>query len=238
MIETVLFDMDGTLLPMEQDKFVGAYFRLLAQKLAPRGYKPETLFPAIWKGVAAMVKNDGKCTNDALFWETFSSLMGDRVLDDMPLFEEFYRVEFNGAKAACGFTPMAQETVRLLAGNGIGRVLASNPVFPMAAQENRIRWSGLSPQDFCYITSYENSRYCKPNPAYYTEIAEKLSLDPAKCLMVGNDVMEDGAAHSAGMSVFLLTDCLIDTENAGCAKFPHGSWGTLLAFLKKELCLS
>ncbi len=233
MIKTVLFDMDGTLLPMEQDKFVEAYFARLAVKLAPRGYVPETLFPAIWKGVAAMVKNDGKRTNDVLFWETFSKILGEHVMSDLPLFEEFYRVEFNGAKEVCGFAPMAKEAVRRLEEKGIERVLASNPIFPMTAQENRIRWAGLSPQDFRYITSYENSRFCKPDPRYYTEIAQKLSLDPKECLMVGNDVKEDGAALYAGMSVFLLTDCLINAENLDYSALPHGDYAALIEFFNR-----
>ena len=42
-ITTVLFDLDGTLLPMDQDVFIKKYFGLLAQKLAPFGYDPEKL---------------------------------------------------------------------------------------------------------------------------------------------------------------------------------------------------
>ena len=34
MIDTVLFDLDGTLLPMDQEEFVNTYLGLLAKKLA------------------------------------------------------------------------------------------------------------------------------------------------------------------------------------------------------------
>ena len=43
MIHMILFDLDGTLLPMDQEVFTRAYFRRLAEKLAPRGYDPEQL---------------------------------------------------------------------------------------------------------------------------------------------------------------------------------------------------
>ena len=33
--KTVLFDLDGTLLPMDQDALTTGYFTLLVQKLAP-----------------------------------------------------------------------------------------------------------------------------------------------------------------------------------------------------------
>ena len=58
-IKVILFDLDGTLLPMDQNAFVKAYFGPLAKKLAPRGYDPEKLIDAIWKGTAATVKNNG-----------------------------------------------------------------------------------------------------------------------------------------------------------------------------------
>lgn len=40
MIKVALFDLDGTLLPMDQDAFTRGYFNLLAKKLAPHGYEP------------------------------------------------------------------------------------------------------------------------------------------------------------------------------------------------------
>ena len=39
-ITTVLFDLDGTLLPMDQDVFVKDYFGRIAAKVAPAGYDP------------------------------------------------------------------------------------------------------------------------------------------------------------------------------------------------------
>ena len=49
-ITTVLFDLDGTLLPMDQEIFVRAYLGGLCKKLAPLGYDPKPLSGAIWKG--------------------------------------------------------------------------------------------------------------------------------------------------------------------------------------------
>ena len=75
-ITTVLFDLDGTLLPMDQDEFTKGYFKLLAVKLAPHGYEPKQLIDAIWAGTAAMVKNDGAQFNEAVFWAKFSQIFG------------------------------------------------------------------------------------------------------------------------------------------------------------------
>ena len=73
-IKTILFDLDGTLLPMDQDLFVKYYLGLFAKKLAPLGYEEDSFYKAMWSGVSAMVKNDGSVSNDEAFWNTFKKL--------------------------------------------------------------------------------------------------------------------------------------------------------------------
>ena len=92
-IKAIFFDLDGTLLPMDQEVFTKGYFHLLAGKLAPYGYQPQPLIDAIWSGTAAMVKNDGSRRNEEAFWQKFYSIFGEKSLQDKPLFEEFYRCE-------------------------------------------------------------------------------------------------------------------------------------------------
>ncbi len=234
-ITTVLFDLDGTLLPMDQDVFTKRYFELLAAKLAPHGYEAQALVKGIWAGTAAMVKNDGKKSNEAVFWEDFSRRYGEKVLEDLPLFDEFYRTDFNRAQDACGFTPLAAQTLALCRTLGLRTALATNPIFPETATRSRIRWAGLEPEEFELYTTYENSSYCKPNPAYYTQITQRLGLAPEECLMVGNDVAEDMVAQTLGMQVFLLTDCLINKQNAELSAYPHGGFPELQAFLAKAV---
>ena len=55
-LTTILFDLDGTLLPMDNDAFTKGHFKLLDAKLAPHGYEPKQLVDAVWAGTAAMVK--------------------------------------------------------------------------------------------------------------------------------------------------------------------------------------
>lgn len=235
-LTTVLFDLDGTLLPMDQEAFTTGYFKLLAKKLAPHGYEPKSLVDAIWAGTAAMVKNDGSCTNEQAFWKKFSAIYGfEKALADQPLFEDFYANEFSAAQEICGFTPAAAETVRRLKARGVRVALATNPIFPRIATEQRIRWAGLAPEDFALYTTYENSTFCKPNPDYYREVARTLGVQPEECLMVGNDATEDLAAREAGMDVFLLTDCLINTKNRDISACPRGDFAALNAYLDETL---
>lgn len=233
-LRCVLFDLDGTLLPMDQEEFTKAYFHLLAKKLAPRGYEPKALVDAIWAGTAAMVKNDGRCSNEEAFWQRFTQIYGPKVQEDKPVFEEFYANEFQNARTACGFNPRAAETVAAIRSMGYQVALATNPIFPAVATESRIRWAGLEPADFTLYTTYENSTHCKPNPAYFRDVAESLHLAPESCLMVGNDALEDTAAAQVGMKVFLLTDCLINKDGRDISAYPQGSFEQLLDYVKKE----
>lgn len=234
-IKTVLFDLDGTLLPMDQEVFIKAYFGGIAKKLAPHGYEPQKLIEGIWTGTVAMIKNDGSTTNEEAFWRTFEGLFGSHAREDIPLFDAFYRENFDDVQASCGFAPEARKVIDLLHQNGIQAVLATNPIFPAIATEKRMRWAGLSPDDFLLYTTYENSSHCKPNLDYYRDILTALSLDPTECLMVGNDVGEDMIAEKLGMKVFLLTDCIINKGNRDVSAYPHGGFAELFAFLKDTL---
>ena len=230
-ITAVLFDLDGTLLPMDQDAFTKSYFSNLAAKAATKGYQPDALIDTVWAGTAAMVKNDGEKTNEAVFWELFAAKYGGDALNDIPFFEEFYRTDFQKAKELCGFAPMAKEIIHSLKARGLRVILATNPLFPAIATESRIRWAGLEPEDFELYTTYENSRHCKPNPEYYKDIMAELNLVPEECVMVGNDVGEDMIAETLGMKVFLLTDCLINKQNEDISRYPHGGFNELKVFL-------
>lgn len=233
-LTTILFDLDGTLLPMVQEDFIKAYFRLLVQKTAPMGYDPKTLIDTLWKGTGAMVGNDGSCPNQETFWRVFAQIYGQEALKDRPVFDDFYLHEFAGAKAVCGFDPKAASTVRSLREQGYSVILATNPIFPAAAVEHRIRWAGLEPEDFDLYTTYENSRYCKPNLAYYQDILARQELQPEQCLMVGNDVEEDMVAAALGLDVFLLTPCLISRSGGDLSAYPQGGFDQLLEYIQNR----
>ena len=208
--EAILFDLDGTLLPIDNDEFTKGYLGLLAKAVAPYGYTKETLIPAMWKGVGAMVKNDGSRLNYDAFWQTFEKLIGKQVYEHIPVFDAFYNNEFHQAITFTKPTPLAKEAVLSAKEHADKVVLATNPFFPAVAVHSRLKWAGITPDLFDMITTYDHSSYCKPNPEYYIEITTKLGVDPKKCLMIGNNAEEDiRAAQTIGMDTFLLTDYLI-----------------------------
>lgn len=190
MITTVMLDLDGTLLPFEQDNFVKLYFEGLCKKITPLGYDSKKLIKDVWSGTAAMVQNDGSRSNHDAFWETFKANNPEKS-DIEPLCDDFYTHEFDAVKSCMKYQISRKSLVERLHEAGADVILATNPIFPMCAVETRLAWVGLSKEDFSYITSYENSRFSKPNPKYFTEILEKCGRKAEECVMIGNSVPED-----------------------------------------------
>ena len=236
MIKTVLFDLDGTLLPMDQKKFVKAYFGSLAKRLAPYGFEPEALSAGIWAGMAAMVKNNGVVLNEVRWWESFDAGFGEKAIKSRDELEAYYKEDFGGVRPSCGYNPQAKEVIEALKARGLRLVLATNPVFPKAATEHRVGWAGLDTGDFELITTYDNSHYCKPNPDYYREILAKIGANAEECLMVGNDVDEDMIAETLGMKVFLLTYDVLNKHEKDTSVYRQGGFSELMEYVE-QICI-
>lgn len=222
MIRTVLFDLDGTLLPFEQEDFIKIYFSELCKKLAPMGYQPDRTVKSVWGGTKAMIMNDGSRLNSEAFWETFNT-MNPGLPDARSTCDEFYTHEFEKAKQSLKYIPDHKPMIDRLKSAGLRVVLATNPIFPLDGVRTRMAWVGLRPEDFELVTWYDNSTYCKPNPKYYQEILGKIDAEPQECIMVGNSVSEDMAAEKLGMTVFLANEFVENPEKLDYSDYRQGS---------------
>lgn len=227
----ILFDLDATLLPMDQDAFIKEYFTSLIKFLAPKGFEPEKLYKSIWNSIMSVVVNDGKCTNEEKFWQAMANCYDENIRNSEPIYEEYYSKYFGENKAVCGYNEKANLIIKEAINKGFKVVLATNPVFPRVATEQRIEWAGLDKSDFIHITTYENSCYCKPNPKYYEEILEIIGAEPSECVMVGNDATDDMSASTLGIKPFLLTDNLINAKNVDISSYPQGGFKELFDYL-------
>ena len=218
MIKTILFDLDGTLLPLSQDDFIPPYFKGLGKVFAKLGIDTETASKEVWAGTKAMLLNDGTMPNSRRFWETFAKIM---ELDDSKLAEvetatdEFYIGEFGEIiKSIIEPSERSQKIITALFESGkFDLVLATNPLFPLCAVESRLRCLEINSTHFKLITHYGNSTFCKPNLGYYREIFGKLNISPEQCLMVGNNTVEDLCVGELGAKTFLVTDFIENGEN-------------------------
>ena len=228
----ILFDMDGTLVPMDMKAFSEGYFKLLYKKLAPLGVKAEGFSKTIWTGVAAMVRNDGSVLNSEAFWNTFEKLTGNTDPAVRAACLDFYSHEFHEARSLARENPLAKRAVELARKKAPIVALATNPLFPMEGQVTRMSWVGLTPSDFDLVTSYDTDRYCKPNPNYYISVCERLKVRPEECLLIGNDENEDAySASSLGMSCYITDDCRIPSKEHPWDG-PSGSFADLIRFLE------
>lgn len=208
--KAILLDLDGTLLPIELDEFLKAYFGLLTNEFADI-FNSGTFIKHLIAATNKMIENNGERLNKDVFTENFFALMEiDNSEEIMDRFDLFYTEKFPLLRSGINSRGLSRRLIKKLKDKGYQLVLATNPLFPIEAIAERVRWVDIDPEDFTFITNYENMHYCKPNLNYYQEIIDNLLLNPGDCIMIGNDVQEDMVAGQLGMKTYLVTDFLID----------------------------
>ncbi len=232
--QAVLFDLDGTLLPMHEPTFVACFYQALVDYLLPVGASPMQVAEVLKGSLGYVIANDGSCTNRQAFvnyYDAYLKKTGVRI--DILEMEQFYATIFDAkVRASCGRDPDAGRAVSYIQSMHTPMIIATNPFFPRVATHLRLRWAGLDPSDFAEITTYENYHYCKPNLMYYKELFERTGLNPYKCLMVGNNVDEDMIASTLGCDVFLVLRNLINAKKVDISAYPQGTLADLISYLE------
>ena len=202
-IRAVLFDLDDTLLENNVDRFLKAYFALLTPNMAHL-VPPEKFITALLHSTHAMIKNDDPAvTNQQAFIDDFFPRVGRTAEEMMPLFDDFYAVQFDKLRSLTRPNPSARIAIQTALDTGCDVVIATNPIFPDTAIRQRMEWAGVLDFPFKLITSYEVMHAAKPNFRYYREIIERIGRSPDECVMVGDDWSNDIApAMKAGLRVF------------------------------------
>jgi FMN phosphatase YigB (HAD superfamily) len=201
-IQAVLFDLDGTLLDNDMNVFLPHYFKMLTARMAPF-VPPDEFMARLMRATEIMMANDGQATNEDVFAEAFYPLAGHSREELEPVFLDFYTNDFPALQKYTRPRPEARQVVQLAFDLGCAVVIATNPLFPAIAVEQRLVWAGVD--DFAYhlVTSYENSRAAKPNLLYFEGILETIDRTAAASLVVGDEDMDMVAAH-LGCRTFLV----------------------------------
>lgn len=208
MIKHLLFDLDGTLLPVDVDFFFQDYLSALSPQMAHL-ISEKSFTNYLMASTMEMTQNNGTATNEEVFWRDFTIRTGytREVLE--PIFYHFYEHEFPKLKEAIPPARPVREILETSLKKGFSLIIATNPVFPLSAIIERLAWIDCHHLPYTLITSVERMHFCKPNPRYYQEILDLLDLNEKECLMIGNDVEEDLIASSVGIKTCLVTDFLI-----------------------------
>jgi FMN phosphatase YigB (HAD superfamily) len=231
MLNTILFDLDATVLPMNQDEFVQRYFHEMG-KMFHDLIDGRLLAKYIMESTEYMVKNLEDRRNEDVFMSRFSELIDGDVKVYQSRFDEFYDTLFLNVQPTTHQSELMIKSIDLLKVKAYDLVLATNPLFPMKANHHRISWAGLSPDDFSYISSYENNKYCKPNLEYYREVLTAINRLPEDCMMVGNDALEDMVAAKLGIKTYLIEDHLLNKHNVEIKADHRGLYEDFYVFVE------
>lgn len=219
LIRAILFDLDGTLTQMDQDKFMRNYLGLLAPRFAH--LLPTDKFAKyVLKSTEVMMKDpkQGK-TNLQNFFDDFTKTTGLSFNVLWPIFEEYYQQDFPALRLLVEVNQDGRKAVEQAIQQGYVTAIAANPVMPLRAIQERIRWAELSPDQFTLVPALEDFHFCKPHLGFYAEISERLGLSPEECLMVGNHPQEDMVARELGMKTFMVSRDGINTDNSAVADY-------------------
>ena len=231
-MNTIFFDLDGTLLPMDHDPFMKTYFTLLGEYFAPYGYTTKQIVKIILTGFDAVVANDGSMTNEQRFWTAVQPLLGDQSEFFLKHIDAFYDGPYQLCQQPIMPHPGMAAVIAQLKQKGYRLVVATGPVFYEKAIRYRLQWAGLKAEDFEWITSLTNAHYGKPTAAYYNEICEILNVAPHDVMMVGNDIANDmDGSIAIGMSHYLITTHLMQKEVPNIAFYRHGDYQQFFTFI-------
>ncbi len=207
MTLTVLFDLDDTLLQNDMGIFEKAYTKALAHHLSPF-VSPEIMVKWLSAAIQAMLsKNSPVHTMEETFDTVFYPGIGISKADLSDTIRSFYENVFPTLRQITTIQPESQALVDYAFSKGWKVVVATNPLFPQTAIYQRLAWAGLPTHQYPFdlVTVYENSHFCKPNPAYFTEILARLRWPESPVVMVGNSWEDDiQPAEMLGIPTFMV----------------------------------
>jgi len=230
MLKTILLDLDDTLLDNKMESFLPAYFQKLGHYMSDT-FAPDGFIRELVVGSQKMLENtDPRVTLERAFADYFYPALNLNEDEVEAQIYTFYKEIFPSLEAVTSARPSARPVVENLLDQGFEIVVATNPLFPRVAIEERLRWANLAPEEipFTLITSYETSHFTKPQPAYYAEILGQLGRKAHEVVMVGNDPSLDlDPARTLSMRAYHLSE---DPDE----EYPGGDLDDLLGWIKGQ----
>jgi len=225
-LKALLLDLDDTLLGNPMETFLPAYFRALNDFITEI-QPPERLIEQLLIATRTMDGNDGTgLANEEVFASAFFPALGVPREELEPRFERFYAEAFPALRPLTRPRPSAPRIVEWAGQRGLQVAIATNPMFPRTAIEQRMEWAGVGVDRFSYdlVTCYENSHATKSNSAYYREILDVLGRRPGECLMVGDNWDWDVAcAGQVGIPGYWIADSDVQPPLAGVSIVGQGT---------------
>ncbi len=141
---TFLLDLDNTLLGNDMNKFLPPYFALIHKRLEPFANGKDLQQILIDSVQTAIANQDPTVTNITAFMADFTKRLGCPAETLQPVLDAFYQQDYPQLQRFTTRRPEAQRVIRHLLAAGCRVVIATNPLFPATAIQQRLEWAGIS----------------------------------------------------------------------------------------------
>ncbi|MCC6957924.1 MAG: DinB family protein [Anaerolineales bacterium] len=234
MSALLLLDLDDTLLKNNIDEFLPKYLDAFSSYLGG-AIDPQRFVKSLMAGSQAMVQNRlPDCTLKEVFDAVFFPLAGLTPGEFQPVADRFYQEKFPDLHNLTEPVPQAQEMVKEALRRGYRLAVTTNPLFPLAAILQRLKWANLPADQYPFelISSYETFHFTKPDPAYFAEVLGRLGWPEGPVVVVGDDLTRDIIpAQSLGLAGYWADQHSVDEQPDDMPGLGHGSLEGMLAWI-------
>jgi FMN phosphatase YigB (HAD superfamily) len=225
MIRAVLLDLDETLIANPDGAFAAAFVQLADDALAPR-LGVDMLRPALRQMMQRLTAERTQIINNLqVIHETLAESTQRPVDHVRAALQTFYTQDYPTLARWVSPVSSAQTLIDCLTQQQIAVVIATNPVYPPAAIQQRIAWGGLDVSRAALITDASVMHFAKPDPAYYAELIARLGVEPDEALVIGDHPTNDiAAAQEVGLHTMQIDPAAPDRLETALQLVTQASW--------------
>lgn len=205
MLHAVFLDLDNTMVLFDERSYFRQYFAKITPEFSDL-FTPGEFEERYLRAALSLKGNTGAVSNRDFFLENFCNGDACQGKAIWRRFMTFYGDGHSRIRVDASVPDGLNGVLDALRRSGLKLVIASNPVFPAAAQKGRLAWGDIDPGQFDFFTEIENMTFVKPRIGYYRQICQKIGEPPEACLMVGNDLQNDMVAKRAGLKTYLTRE--------------------------------
>ena len=236
MTTILCIDLDDTLLTWNDKSFIEKATQALCRSIT--SIPEDECFSRMDSAIRYLIQREvSSRTLSELFYDHFCEgieALQPKIADEI---QHFYETGYQALQQYTSALPAGVWLIEEAIRRGYEIVIATNPLFPRFALEQRLKWAGLDRymDHFLFITSMEEIHFTKPDPAYFVEILGRLGWqEDNRVFMVGDSLeMDIIPASKAGIPAYWLKDAALpEGLNQACAS---GGYEGVFSWIEKTL---
>jgi len=208
MIEAVLLDLDNTLIHNPDHQFALAFMQCIDEHFQ-KYLGVKDISSGFRKGIKALSSQIHRNTNTKVMIETLVDETQLSLGKIQETYQSFYVESYPTLQHHVSPVAKATNLIEYLFEHDMSLIIATNPLYPTIAIQQRLVWAGLEKylDNFTLVTSSDNMHTCKPNIGYYSEILDRIKLPAKQCLMIGDSLRNDiKPAKQLSMQTYHIAD--------------------------------